>query len=127
MILGERKNVLITGGTSGLGKSILKQLITDGYKVVTIGRREPAFVEEIPFFNCDFSDLANIPKVVESFKTGRMKFDILINNAAFVRWADVLTLSVEEELRSMNVGYNAIVYGTNLVLPWMLENGRVSR
>ena len=84
MNMGEQKNVLITGGTSGLGKSIFKQLVADNYRVVTIGRKEAVFSEKMPFFNCDFSDLSTIPKVVEVFASENMKFDILINNAGIL-------------------------------------------
>ena len=80
----EKKRVLITGGTSGLGRSILKQLMYDGYKVATIGRQEPEFHEEIPFFSCDFTDLKDVLMVVDNLKKSGHSFDILINNAGIL-------------------------------------------
>jgi short-subunit dehydrogenase len=48
---------------------------------------------------------------------------VLINNAAFVRWQDVVDMSVEDVERTMLVGFNGIVYTTKAVLPSMLARG----
>lgn len=53
--------------------------------------------------------------------TGRI--DILVNNAAYVRWTNVLDMSVEEAEQTMNVAYHGMVYTTKAVLPLMIPAG----
>ncbi len=52
------------------------------------------------------------------------QIDVLVNNAAFIRWDDVADMSVEEMQQTMRVGYDAMVVGVNSVLPKMQSGGR---
>jgi 3-oxoacyl-[acyl-carrier protein] reductase len=79
--------ILITGGSSGIGKETAKQLIQKGAKVVITGRNESKLTKvaneigAIPLL-FDISDLNSIPEKVEkaiSLLGG--KIDVLINNA----------------------------------------------
>lgn len=127
---------VVTGGTQGIGWAIVQTLADHGGKVYACGYSEEnlqkavAELETLPWkeqiflSQCDVTNREQYEAWLTEIYEENGRIDILINNAAFVRWADILTLSVEEELRSMEVGYNAIVYGTNLVLPWMFKNGR---
>lgn len=50
------------------------------------------------------------------------RIDILINNAAYIRWADVEETTVEEAERTMRVGYDAMVHTIKTVLPLMQDS-----
>ena len=127
---------IVTGGTQGIGWAMVQALADHGGKVYACGysegnlRKAEAELAKTPWqkqiflSQCDVTNRELYEAWLTEIYEENGRIDVLINNAAFVRWADVLTLSVEEELRSMEVGYNAIVYGTNLALPWMLKNGR---
>ncbi len=81
------KVVLITGGTSGLGKSLAECLADNGYSIVTIGRilkpekKEHPKIQHIP---CDFSDLDQVVSLVDLLTERKAHFDILINNAGIL-------------------------------------------
>ena len=53
-----QKIAVITGGSSGIGKVILKTLSEYGYKTICVSRSRPQDVEEIDFdfYQCDLSD-----------------------------------------------------------------------
>ncbi len=83
----EGKKALVTGGGTGIGLAITKDLIAAGAKVVISGRREEVLKEACAELGdavtCvvnDVSDLKGIPAFVESVEADG-PVDILVNNA----------------------------------------------
>ena len=109
--------VLITGGSSGIGKETAKQFIAKGAKVVITGRNENKLqnvaneIGAIPLL-FDISDLKSIPqKAKEAMSLLEGKIDVLVNNAGIgvfpmlgeITEADLLTV------------YNTNVFGLALI------------
>ncbi|MCI0395497.1 MAG: SDR family oxidoreductase [Chloroflexi bacterium] len=127
---------LVTGGTQGIGWAIVQALADHGGQVYACGRSEESVArataelamlpwgEAISLAQCDVTDRAAFEEWIDSVvgETGRV--DVLVHNAAFVRWVDVMDMTVEEAEQTMQVGYNALVYGAKKVLPLMLGAGR---
>ncbi len=110
-------NVLITGGSSGIGKETAKQFLTKGAKVVITGRDEKKLkavageIGAIPLL-FDISDLKSIPskaKEVISLLDG--KIDTLVNNAG-IGVFPILGEITEEDLVSV---YTTNVFGLTLL------------
>lgn len=79
------KRVLITGGTSGLGKSLANQIKQYADSVTIIGRKKIAPEEDkLKFFACDLADFSSINNVIDQFLAKDLSFDILINNAGIL-------------------------------------------
>lgn len=87
------KSILITGGGTGLGRSIGKHILELGGKIIITSRRNEVIEETANEFNKLYPDSAlhvagdvrNIEDVENVIKTGFEKFgsiDMLINNAA---------------------------------------------
>ncbi|MFT4755158.1 MAG: 3-oxoacyl-[acyl-carrier protein] reductase [Salibacteraceae bacterium] len=116
-MLIKNSNVLITGGSSGIGKETAKQFIAKGAKVVITGRNDKKLQEvaselgAIPLL-FDISDLNSIPsKAKEAIALLDGKIDILINNAGigvFPLLGDI----TEEDLLSV---YKTNVFGLALL------------
>jgi 3-oxoacyl-[acyl-carrier protein] reductase len=107
----ENAHILITGGSSGIGKETAKQFIAKGAKVVITGRDQNklhSVAKEIgaiplPF---DISDLASIPqKAAEAIKLLGGRIDTLINNAG---------IGVFPELGDITAQNLTDVYTTNV-------------
>jgi len=76
------KVVLITGGSSGIGKSICEYLIDKNYKVYGTSRNPDNYKESnFPIFALDVTDKTSIKKCIESIITHAGRIDVLINNA----------------------------------------------
>ena len=77
------KNVIVTGGNSGIGKEITNSLLKNNYRVINISRNPSKFISKknLLNFDCDVSDYRKLEKI---FKKIFKKFgDVfgLINNA----------------------------------------------
>jgi NAD(P)-dependent dehydrogenase (short-subunit alcohol dehydrogenase family) len=98
---GGRRRALVTGGTSGLGRAIARQLGRDGLDVVVHGRDEgrgEQVVSEIglaggsaSFVAADLSGQAG----VEQLAAGAGRVDVLVNNAGFSWFGPTADLTAE--------------------------------
>jgi NAD(P)-dependent dehydrogenase (short-subunit alcohol dehydrogenase family) len=79
--------------------------------------------ERFRFTRCDVSNRAQVEAWCAGILKEAGRIDVLVNNAAFIRWQDVVDMSVEDVERTMAVGFNAVVYTTKAVLPSMLARG----
>lgn len=81
------KNIVITGGTSGIGRQIVDQLASDNHLLV-MGRNQSKLEDlkhlypGIRTYVCDLSDLADVKRAGEQVLKNHVQIDILINNAA---------------------------------------------
>jgi NAD(P)-dependent dehydrogenase (short-subunit alcohol dehydrogenase family) len=109
------KKALVTGGGTGLGKSLAKRFLELGAEVVICGRREEvlkATAEElgkatggkIGTHACDVRDAAAIDKMMDAI----WPIDVLINNAAgnFVARSEMLSP------RAVDAVLNIVLHGT---------------
>ena len=86
-----KKNIVITGGTDGIGLALTKQLIDKNQNVFIIGRNESkgnAILNSLKnpnleFFKCDLSELSEIKKILITLNNIK-KIDVLINNAGAI-------------------------------------------
>lgn len=126
---------LVTGGTQGIGWATVQALAHAGGQVYACGlsptnltqadqaRRATPWADSIHLTQCDVANRAALENWIDTTaaKTGRV--DVWVHNAAFVRWVDVQTMTVEEAERTMRVAYDGMVYGVKRVLPLMQAGG----
>ena len=111
-------DVLITGGTSGLGKSLVLQFLDGGYEVTALGKSN-AFTRgthpRLTVHSCDFSKLPEIHETVDAFSSRKRPFDILVNNAGILSPPD-LQETVDGFELSYQVNFLSHVLLTHLLL-----------
>jgi NAD(P)-dependent dehydrogenase (short-subunit alcohol dehydrogenase family) len=79
----QKGNVIITGGTSGLGYELVKCFISEGYGVFATGRDQTKLIdlgERVQFVKVNFSDLSDVKRNMQGLLDKRIRFDIIINN-----------------------------------------------
>ena len=125
----------VTGGAQGIGWATARAFAARGCRVYIADisehhlREARALADASPwpdrfhFARCDVADQAQVVAWLAQIYDDAQRIDVLVNNAAFVRWQDVLDMSVADVGRTMQVGFNAIVYTTTAVLPHMLAAG----
>jgi NAD(P)-dependent dehydrogenase (short-subunit alcohol dehydrogenase family) len=127
---------VVTGGTQGIGWAFTRALAVEGAMVHACGFSQNSLdkaeaarlslpsASQIYLSCCDVTDRALFEAWLEKIWHENGRIDLLIHNAAFVRWADVVEMSVEEVQRTMRVGYDGMVIGTKFVLPKMQAAGQ---
>ncbi|MBP1047794.1 SDR family NAD(P)-dependent oxidoreductase [Enterococcus sp. BWM-S5] len=110
------KKVLITGATSGIGRSLAYTLAEEGYELYIVGRSdeklaelkadlESRYTQTCVCYRVDFSR----SEEVRSFLAQKLQVDILIHCAGIGKVGDFKTISVEEEQEILQVNINASV------------------
>ena len=119
----ERKVVLITGGSSGIGLAAAKSLLDRGCLVYEISRREHS-ENGIVHIGADVTDEAAVTTAVDRIiqETGRI--DTLINNAGYGISGAVEFTEPEMAKRLFDVDFFGMVNVTRAVLPHMRQAGR---
>ena len=77
-----RKNILITGGSSGLGKSLTIELSKNN-NIIVVSKDEINEIEKnnIDYYYCDITDYDKLKSTINSIIKKYQKIDVLINCA----------------------------------------------
>ncbi|MEM9629954.1 MAG: SDR family NAD(P)-dependent oxidoreductase [Pseudomonadota bacterium] len=107
----EGKNVLVTGGTAGVGEFVSRGLLRRGAQVVSLSRgvsQGKAELSEVQSIKCDLSDLHSVTDAVEQIKD--RQFDVLICNSGIWLPEKKLTASGIEMTFAVNVLGHHLLY-----------------
>ncbi|HEX6981535.1 MAG TPA: SDR family oxidoreductase [Balneolaceae bacterium] len=108
----EDAKVLVTGGSSGIGKATAKQLIDAGAKVVIAARTKSKLIDAaneigaVPMV-CDVREEGSVIDLVEQTVRKLDGFNVLINNAGYGHFTKLINLSLsdfESQLRVNTLG-----------------------
>ncbi|HXE58180.1 MAG TPA: SDR family NAD(P)-dependent oxidoreductase [Gemmatimonadales bacterium] len=103
MRLGDAR-VLVTGGSSGIGRGIAELLIRRGARVAICGRDErrlretAAAIGALPI-RADVSDEADVERMVERVIAELGDYNVLVNNAGIGSWAPLVETTAGEMRR----------------------------
>ncbi|HLD50968.1 hypothetical protein A3K34_02470 [candidate division WWE3 bacterium RIFOXYC1_FULL_40_10] len=128
MIELEKKVVLITGGSDGLGLEIA-EFLNQKHTVVITSNDKTKLCEIgdslcCDNFYCDVSDPGQIEDVVSQIVARHKKIDVLINNAGIWLGGDLVENTYQDVARVIMVNTVGTIYMTKAVLPIMKRNKR---
>ena len=127
----DKKVVLITGGSSGIGYESAIMFAKNGYKVYTAARRLEKMnkLKEYgitPIF-LDLTDDDICKACINEIIKKEGKIDILINNAGYGSYGPIEMVELDEAKKQLDVNIYGIVRITKLVIPYMRKqkSGRI--
>lgn len=123
------KVVVITGGSDGIGKALIENLIPQGAKVATCGRNHDKIYNlQMEYSNvllhavaCDVSDEEECRRFIESTIETFGGIDILINNAGISMRALFADCETKVTKKVMEINFLGAVYCTKYALPSILQ------
>jgi 3-oxoacyl-[acyl-carrier protein] reductase len=125
----EGKTALVTGGTRGIGRAVVRRLARDGARVVFTYRDSAAAAEElageVPGAVAVRADQAEIGAVDEMFAPVRDGLDILVNNAAINPRRPLAELTAGDFDHVMTVNAKFPVLAMKRAATVMRDGGRI--
>lgn len=116
------KVVLITGGSSGIGKSIGEFLSSKGFTVFGTSRTPELYKDGVfELIKLDVSDIHSIQKAIQIIIERAGRLDVLINNAGAGITGPVEEIPMEEIKRNFDTNFFGPINVIKSVLPQMRE------
>jgi NAD(P)-dependent dehydrogenase (short-subunit alcohol dehydrogenase family) len=130
----ENKVVLITGGTSGIGRATAIAFAKEGAKVVVSGRRKAEGAETVTmvekaggeglFVQADVSDEEQVKKLVETTVSHFGRLDIAFNNAGIEgELGPVTEAKVEAYNKVFDINVKGVLLSMKHEIPALLKSG----
>lgn len=124
--MSAQRHAVITGGGSGIGAAVARQLLDQGLRVTLMGRslerlraQQQALGPEVGIQACDVGDEVSVAAAFAAVGP----VDILVNNAGQVETAPLARTSLESWQRLLNVNLTGTFLCSRAVLPGMSERG----
>ncbi|MFM1655316.1 2,4-dienoyl-CoA reductase [Brevibacillus sp. B_LB10_24] len=130
----KEKVVIVTGGSSGMGKAMAKRFVQEGARVVITGRSDERLQQakteieqtggEVYPFPMDVRDPAKAEEMVKAAKEQFGRIDALVNNAAGNFICPAEDLSINGWNAVVNIVLNGTWYCTQAVGKEWIASGR---
>jgi NAD(P)-dependent dehydrogenase (short-subunit alcohol dehydrogenase family) len=123
-----KKVVLVTGGSSGIGKSIASFLQDKQYTVYGTSRNPSRYPDSpVPLIAMDVQDQESIDRGVKELISKESQIDILINNAGVGITGPMEETPIDEVKNAMDTNFYGPLRVLQAVLPYMREqrSGRI--
>lgn len=122
----ESKNVLITGGSKGIGKAIAKAFVDEGANV-TITARDLDFLErtkselggKTSIYQADVTNVEERENLIHTFIKQNGTLDVLINNAGGSNGSKAMETDMELFYQAMELNYFSAVHLSKLAVEHM--------
>ncbi|WML45761.1 SDR family NAD(P)-dependent oxidoreductase [Neobacillus sp. PS3-40] len=125
----QEKNILITGGSKGIGKAIAKVLISEGANVSIASRSiealEKAKVDlggNVSIFQVDITKEDEREKLIQSFIEQKGTIDVLINNAGGSNGGKTTETAMDLFYEAMELNYFSAVHLSKLAVEHMKKS-----
>lgn len=124
------KNVLITGGSKGIGKAIAQVLVAEGANVAiaardieTLKQAKEELGENTAIFQADITNAAERQNLIEDFMKEHGRLDVLINNAGGSNGAGAIETEMALFHEAMELNYFSAVHLSKLAVEYMKQSG----
>ncbi|KAI9927292.1 hypothetical protein MW887_003679 [Aspergillus wentii] len=121
---GDKELVLITGGSSGIGKQIVEDLSKAGVRVVILDIQDPSFKlpSNVTFYKTDITNSAAIKTVADQIRANQGEPTVIVNNAG-VGYDGTILDEPEAKIRlTFEVNTMAHFWTVREFLPNMIKN-----
>ncbi len=123
------KNIIITGGSSGIGQSLVQELVNIGANIWIIARDEEKIMatiqmvatnnSKIHYYQADVQDYSKISEIAEDLKRKNIPIHGLINSAGIAYPEEFETIQIDKFQWLMNVNFFGTVNCVKAFLPLM--------
>ncbi len=116
------KSVLVTGASSGIGKTIAEYLSDNGYTVIGTSRKGGIKNSKFEFIRLDVTDEQSVHTAFQYAIEKLSTIDVLINSAGYGLYGALEDTSIEEAKDQLETNYFGVVRMINEFLPHFRNN-----
>ncbi len=123
----DKRIVLVTGASSGIGEAIAESLLEQGHGVIGLGRRHDCKLQGKQGFHyerLDLSDLQSLPSKLKVLSQRYPKIDALVCNAGRGQFASLEEFSYEQIDSLISLNFTSQVYLIRTLMPGLKRLGR---
>lgn len=115
-----KKNILVTGASSGFGLSLANELHKRGYQVIGTSRNPEKTQSSVPFrlLALDITDDNSIRSFAKQLFSEIRQLDVLINNAGFYLSGLAEETTIEQGQQQFDTNFWGTIKLTNELLPY---------
>ncbi len=117
------KRCLVTGSTGGIGRDVVRQLVAEGARVVSCGRRDAPGVGEEAHVTADLAVDGEPERVVDETAAALGGLDVLVNNVGVARHARFEDVPDDEWNAYWQLNVMSYVRAIRAALPHLREGG----
>lgn len=129
----ENKVAVVTGGASGIGRSITDRLLSEGAKgVVVVGRNAETNAEvsrahgdRVRIVQGDVRDLETHREAAKAAVETYGKIDVYVPNAALARVRPLEAVEEADFDETMDSDFKAVLFGVQITAPHMNDGGAI--
>ena len=129
------ETALVTGASSGIGRSFARRLAAQGYGLVLVSRNIARLEElslelrerygaEIEILPADLCEREQVERIAKRLKDESRPVDILVNNAGVGIAEPLIQSSILEEERMLDLLVRTVLVLSHAALPGMVARGR---
>jgi 3alpha(or 20beta)-hydroxysteroid dehydrogenase len=125
------RRALVTGATQGLGLAVARLLASEGARVILTGRddrRAEAALEGLDgcqYWHLDVREEADWKQASELLRAERQPLDVLVNNAAIVRYESLVGCPTASFREVMETNLMGVFFGMRELIPLMASGGSI--
>lgn len=129
----KEKVAIVTGGSQGIGKAIVKQYLEEGARVALwdINAEKGALVaseldpsgERIQVYAVDVADWDSVKSAMEATVRDMGSVEVLVNNAGITQDSSLKKMSLEQWHKVIEVNLNGVFHCVRAAYPVMAEKG----
>lgn len=129
--MSDKKVILVTGASSGMGRETALKLIGQGHTVYGAARRVEKMQDLVQAgghaIELDITDEAEVVACVKQITEEQGALDVLVNNAGYAVYGAVENVTLADAKRQFDVNLFGLARLTQAVLPYMRrqKSGRI--
>ena len=121
----EKKCVLITGVSGGMGRAAEKKLISEGFSVFGLDIKEPEETPGLTFIKTDLTDASSVDEAFRKIEASGAKLDCIVNMAGIYDMNSLVEMSEEDFKKIFDVNVFASYRVNKTFLSLLSDGGRI--